>query len=68
MLVDELQQHDRREHLGDTADAEAVAGGQGAARLPVGDWVDGYEPGNPWQSRLCVRTPYGTFAYPLTPN
>ncbi|MER5977647.1 hypothetical protein ABT142_14125 [Streptomyces sp. NPDC001857] len=31
-------------------------------------WVDGYEPGNPWQSRLCVRTPYGTFAYPLTPN
>ncbi|MDX3521351.1 hypothetical protein [Streptomyces scabiei] len=31
-------------------------------------WVDGYEPGNPWQSRLCVETPYGTFAYPLTPN
>lgn len=31
-------------------------------------WVDGYEPGNPWQSRLCVQTPYGTYAYPLTPN
>ncbi|MFI7295433.1 hypothetical protein [Streptomyces sp. NPDC050121] len=31
-------------------------------------WVDGYEPGNPWQARLCVQTPYGTFAYPLTPN
>ncbi|MGW1785914.1 hypothetical protein ACWCQQ_43575 [Streptomyces sp. NPDC002143] len=31
-------------------------------------WVDGYEPGNPWQARLCVETPYGTFAYPLTPN
>jgi hypothetical protein len=31
-------------------------------------WVDGYEPGNPWQARLCVETPYGTFAYPLTPH
>ncbi|MEI5526565.1 hypothetical protein WB401_28630 [Streptomyces brasiliscabiei] len=31
-------------------------------------WVDGYEPGNPWEARLCVETPYGTFAYPLTPN
>ncbi|WP_086802697.1 hypothetical protein [Streptomyces caniscabiei] len=31
-------------------------------------WVDGYEPGNPWQARLCVETSYGTFAYPLTPN
>lgn len=31
-------------------------------------WVDGYEPGDPWQARLCVETPYGTFAYPLTPN
>jgi hypothetical protein len=31
-------------------------------------WVDGYEPGNPWQARLCVATPHGTFAYPLTPN
>ncbi|MFE1921403.1 hypothetical protein ACFW91_02375 [Streptomyces asoensis] len=31
-------------------------------------WVDGYEPGNPWQASLCVKTPYGTFAYPLTPN
>ncbi|MET7605100.1 hypothetical protein ABZS96_21730 [Streptomyces avermitilis] len=31
-------------------------------------WVDGYAPGNPWQSRLCVETPYGTFAYPLTPH
>lgn len=31
-------------------------------------WVDGYEPGNPWQASLCVQTPYGTFAYPLTPN
>ncbi|WP_256919448.1 hypothetical protein [Streptomyces hilarionis] len=31
-------------------------------------WVDGYEPGDPWQARLCVETPYGTFAYALTPN
>lgn len=31
-------------------------------------WVDGYEPGNPWQARLCVETPYGTFTYPLTPH
>ncbi|MDQ0582392.1 hypothetical protein [Streptomyces rishiriensis] len=31
-------------------------------------WIDGYEPGNPWQASLCVETPYGTFAYPLTPN
>ncbi|WP_037676816.1 hypothetical protein [Streptomyces griseus] len=31
-------------------------------------WIDGYEPGNPWQARLCVETPHGTFAYPLTPN
>ncbi|MCH0542663.1 hypothetical protein I3F58_24505 [Streptomyces sp. MUM 203J] len=31
-------------------------------------WIDGYEPGNPWQSRLCLETPYGTVAYPLTPN
>jgi hypothetical protein len=31
-------------------------------------WIDGYEPGNPWQARLCVETPYGTFAYPLTPH
>lgn len=31
-------------------------------------WVDGYEPGNPWQARLCVQTPYGTYTYPLTPN
>ncbi|MFF1543692.1 hypothetical protein [Streptomyces sp. NPDC058291] len=31
-------------------------------------WVDGYEPGDPWQARLCVQTPYGTFVYPLTPN
>ncbi|MGQ4333356.1 hypothetical protein [Streptomyces hayashii] len=31
-------------------------------------WVDGYEPGNPWQARLCVQTPYGIFVHPLTPN
>ncbi|GGV05427.1 hypothetical protein GCM10010260_48260 [Streptomyces filipinensis] len=31
-------------------------------------WVDGYEPGNPWQARLCVQTPYGIFAHPLTPH
>ncbi|MBZ3907013.1 hypothetical protein [Streptomyces griseiscabiei] len=31
-------------------------------------WVDGYEPGNPWQARLCMETPYGTFVHPLTPN
>ncbi|MET8010977.1 hypothetical protein ABZU86_00140 [Streptomyces sp. NPDC005271] len=31
-------------------------------------WVDGYEPGNPWQARLCVRSAQGTVAYPLTPH
>ncbi len=31
-------------------------------------WIDGYEPGNPWQSRLCFQTEFGTVAYPLTPN
>ncbi|QFQ99488.1 hypothetical protein F9278_28790 [Streptomyces phaeolivaceus] len=31
-------------------------------------WIDGYEPGNPWQARLCMETPYGTFVHPLTPN
>ncbi|MGV4986302.1 hypothetical protein ACWC0C_35200 [Streptomyces sp. NPDC001709] len=31
-------------------------------------WIDGYEPGDPWQSRLCLETPYGIVAYPLTPN
>ncbi|WP_405491504.1 hypothetical protein [Streptomyces sp. NBC_00096] len=31
-------------------------------------WIDGYEPGNPWQSKLCLRTPHGTVAYPLTPH
>ncbi|MEU6088422.1 hypothetical protein ABZ865_16645 [Streptomyces sp. NPDC047085] len=31
-------------------------------------WIDGYEPGNPWQTRLCLDTPYGTVAYPLTPH
>ncbi|MFE7761838.1 hypothetical protein [Streptomyces sp. NPDC057438] len=31
-------------------------------------WIDGYEPGNPWQARLCMETPYGTFTYPLTPH
>jgi len=31
-------------------------------------WVDGYEPGNPWEARLCVETPYGTFVHPLTPH
>ncbi|MFD8934636.1 hypothetical protein ACFV0R_05165 [Streptomyces sp. NPDC059578] len=31
-------------------------------------WVDGYEPGNPWQARLCMETPYGTFVHPLTPH
>ncbi|MFD0146137.1 MULTISPECIES: hypothetical protein [unclassified Streptomyces] len=31
-------------------------------------WIDGYEPGNPWQSRLCFRTEFGTVSYPLTPN
>ncbi|MFC8273352.1 hypothetical protein ACFUJR_12640 [Streptomyces sp. NPDC057271] len=31
-------------------------------------WIDGYEPGNPWQSRLCFQTQFGTVSYPLTPN
>lgn len=31
-------------------------------------WIDGYEPGNPWQARLCLETPYGTVTYPLTPH
>ncbi|MEU6945810.1 hypothetical protein ABZ957_11365 [Streptomyces sp. NPDC046316] len=31
-------------------------------------WIDGYEPGNPWQSRLCFETQFGTVSYPLTPN
>jgi hypothetical protein len=31
-------------------------------------WVEGYEPGDPWQARLCVETPYGIFSHPLTPN
>ncbi|THA83183.1 hypothetical protein [Streptomyces sp. A0592] len=39
---------------------------------PVADaehaWIDGYEPGNPWQAKLCLRTPLGTVAYPLTPH
>ncbi|MCS0635015.1 hypothetical protein NX801_04950 [Streptomyces sp. LP05-1] len=43
-----------------------------AARAPAVEaqqaWIDGYEPGNPWQARLCLRTPQGTVAYPLTPH
>ncbi|MGW2016436.1 hypothetical protein [Streptomyces sp. NPDC001927] len=31
-------------------------------------WIDGYEPGNPWQSRLVLQTEFGTVAYPLTPH
>lgn len=31
-------------------------------------WISGYEPGNPWQSKLCLRTPHGIVAYPLTPH
>ncbi|MET9320860.1 hypothetical protein ABZX75_11840 [Streptomyces sp. NPDC003038] len=31
-------------------------------------WIDGYEPGNPWQSKLCLQTPQGTVSYPLTPH
>ncbi|MGW7098402.1 hypothetical protein [Streptomyces sp. NPDC054838] len=31
-------------------------------------WIDGYEPGNPWQSKLCLQTPHGTVAFPLTPH
>ncbi|MFF9015963.1 hypothetical protein ACF09C_23735 [Streptomyces sp. NPDC014870] len=31
-------------------------------------WIDGYEPGNPWQSSLVLQTEFGTVAYPLTPN
>lgn len=31
-------------------------------------WIDGYEPGNPWQSRLVFQTEFGTVSYPLTPH
>ncbi|MGW7361920.1 hypothetical protein ACWGI8_00470 [Streptomyces sp. NPDC054841] len=31
-------------------------------------WIDGYEPGNPWQARLCLQTQYGPVVYPLTPH
>ncbi|MFJ5808024.1 hypothetical protein OG906_09640 [Streptomyces sp. NBC_01426] len=31
-------------------------------------WIEGYEPGNPWQSKLCLSTPHGTVSYPLTPH
>ncbi|MFE0579103.1 MULTISPECIES: hypothetical protein [unclassified Streptomyces] len=31
-------------------------------------WIAGYEPGNPWQSKLCLSTPQGTVSYPLTPH
>ncbi|MFJ3881325.1 hypothetical protein ACIPW5_28240 [Streptomyces sp. NPDC090077] len=31
-------------------------------------WISGYEPGNPWQAKLCLHTPHGTVAYPLTPH
>ncbi|MET7900390.1 hypothetical protein ABZS86_02560 [Streptomyces sp. NPDC005355] len=31
-------------------------------------WVDGYEPGNPWEARRCMRSAQGTVAYPLTPH
>ncbi|MFJ3581234.1 hypothetical protein ACIPPS_03205 [Streptomyces sp. NPDC090127] len=31
-------------------------------------WIDGYEPGNPWQARLVLETEFGTVAYPLTPH
>lgn len=43
-----------------------------AAPAPVTEaqdaWIDGYEPGNPWQSKLCLSTPHGTVSYPLTPH
>ncbi|MFE7093236.1 hypothetical protein [Streptomyces erythrochromogenes] len=42
------------------------------AEAPVADaehaWIAGYEPGNPWQAKLCLRTAHGTVAYPLTPH
>ncbi|MGW0752984.1 hypothetical protein [Streptomyces sp. NPDC002587] len=31
-------------------------------------WIDGYEPGNPWLSKLCLSTPQGIVSYPLTPH
>ncbi|MDJ0464301.1 hypothetical protein [Streptomyces sp. H27-C3] len=31
-------------------------------------WVDGYEPGNPWQARLCMQSSLGTLTFPLTPH
>ncbi|AQT73585.1 hypothetical protein [Streptomyces sp. fd1-xmd] len=40
--------------------------------VPVADaehaWIADYEPGNPWQAKLCLRTAHGTVAYPLTPH
>ncbi|MFF4644364.1 hypothetical protein [Streptomyces sp. NPDC001389] len=46
--------------------------GTGTTEPPAVDathaWISGYEPGNPWQSKLCLRTPHGTVAYPLTPH
>ncbi|WP_327254238.1 hypothetical protein [Streptomyces sp. NBC_01244] len=52
--------------------APAPADGTFAPVPPVIDaqeaWIDGYEPGNPWQSKLCLQTPYGTVSYPLTPH
>ncbi|MGW0364346.1 hypothetical protein [Streptomyces sp. NPDC002990] len=43
---------------------------QGAAPVTEAEdaWIEGYEPGNPWQSKLCLRTPNGTVAYPLNPH
>ncbi|MFF3726531.1 hypothetical protein ACFYYM_29645 [Streptomyces erythrochromogenes] len=43
-----------------------------SSEAPVEDaehaWIAGYEPGNPWQAKLCLRTAHGTVAYPLTPH
>ncbi|MFD4046202.1 hypothetical protein ACFWSF_11300 [Streptomyces sp. NPDC058611] len=43
-----------------------------ATPIPVTEaqeaWIDGYEPGNPWQSKLCLSSPQGTVTFPLTPH
>ncbi|KUN10525.1 hypothetical protein AQI95_02105 [Streptomyces yokosukanensis] len=67
------QQVPEARHTPPAAQVPVVAQAVEAAQVPQvftaeHAWVDGYEPGNPWQARLCVQTPYGIFAHPLTPN
>ncbi|MCX4527031.1 MULTISPECIES: hypothetical protein [unclassified Streptomyces] len=48
--------------------ADSADGGQPPVVEAEHAWIVGYEPGNPWQAKLCLRTPHGTVAYPLTPH